>query len=876
MKKKIQSKSMISEGECLNPRNPFIVMKFGGTSISSANNWKTIISIIKKKIDNGFKPIIIVSALAGISDLLNSLTKETSSSKLDVYINDFIQVHEKLAKTLNVSLSSIKIELNYLEQLVEGIKLTGEINDKVIARIMASGEICSSLLAEAYIKKQKIITNLLDAKELLKSNLDSDSRSYYFNATCNFDVDKILIKRFNDIDGVILTQGFIAEGKDSDTVLLGRGGSDTSASYIASIIQAKHLEIWTDVPGIFSANPHIISSARLIKSLTYEEAQEISSAGGSVLHPRSIRPAKLSNIPIYIKSTKDPDLRGTLISTQMNEMGAQLKAVSQKNDVVLISMESIDMWHKVGYVADIFNVFRKNNISIDLISTSESNITVTIDNYSDSIDRELINKLVEKLTSLCKVSVRYDCSAITLVGRKIRTILNEFSPIFDVFRENKIHMVTQASNDLNFTFVIDSELSYKIIHKIHRVLTKNFSEDGIFGKTWEQLTTTIKKESNKNSIKPWFIEKKEKILEIAKEEENIYLYDSESIIKALLELKSLSSVSRIFYAMKANSNIEILKIIESYGLNFECVSIGEIKRVLNLFPSIDRKRLLYTPNFASKDEIKWALEQNIFFTLDNLYPLENWPELFANKEIFIRLDTGSGSGHHEHVKTAGILSKFGIPLSEIGDLKRISENIKLKIIGFHAHTGSGIFDADNWKSIGEILMSLTHTFPTVKYLDLGGGIGIPEKIGDEPIDLIKLETSIGSLNANDKDLEIWLEPGRYIVGQAGALISRVTQTKGKGKMKYLGISTGMNSLIRPALYGAYHEIFNLSSNDNSKEHEIVTVVGPICETGDRLGSDRLLPPSNEGDVILISNVGAYGYSMSSNYNLRDPAIEIII
>lgn len=876
MKKKIQSKSMISEGECLNPRNPFIVMKFGGTSISSANNWKTIISIIKKKIDNGFKPIIIVSALAGISDLLNSLTKETSSSKLDVYINDFIQVHEKLAKTLNVSLSSIKIELNYLEQLVEGIKLTGEINDKVIARIMASGEICSSLLAEAYIKKQKIITNLLDAKELLKSNLDSDSRSYYFNATCNFDVDKLLIKRFNDIDGVILTQGFIAEGKDSDTVLLGRGGSDTSASYIASIIQAKHLEIWTDVPGIFSANPHIISSARLIKSLTYEEAQEISSAGGSVLHPRSIRPAKLSNIPIYIKSTKDPDLRGTLISTQMNEMGAQLKAVSQKNDVVLISMESIDMWHKVGYVADIFNVFRKNNISIDLISTSESNITVTIDNYSDSIDRELINKLVEKLTSLCKVSVRYDCSAITLVGRKIRTILNEFSPIFDVFRENKIHMVTQASNDLNFTFVIDSELSYKIIHKIHRVLTKNFSEDSIFGKTWEQLTTTIKKESNKNSIKPWFIEKKEKILEIAKKEENIYLYDSESIIKALLELKSLSSVSRIFYAMKANSNIEILKIIESYGLNFECVSIGEIKRVLNLFPSIDRKRLLYTPNFASKDEIKWALEQNIFFTLDNLYPLENWPELFANKEIFIRLDTGSGSGHHEHVKTAGILSKFGIPLSEIGDLKRISENIKLKIIGFHAHTGSGIFDADNWKSIGEILMSLTHTFPTVKYLDLGGGIGIPEKIGDEPIDLIKLETSIGSLNANDKDLEIWLEPGRYIVGQAGALISRVTQTKGKGKMKYLGISTGMNSLIRPALYGAYHEIFNLSSNDNSKEHEIVTVVGPICETGDRLGSDRLLPPSNEGDVILISNVGAYGYSMSSNYNLRDPAIEIII
>ena len=154
-------------------------------------------------------------------------------------------------------------------------------------------------------------------------------------------------------------------------------------------------------------------------------------------------------------------------------------------------------------------------------------------------------------------------------------------------------------------------------------------------------------------------------------------------------------------------------------------------------------------------------------------------------------------------------------------------------------------------------------------------MGIPEKHGEAPIDLKKLDNSIKSLGAKNKGLEIWIEPGRYIVGPAGILISRVTQTKGKQGMKYLGLATGMNSLIRPALYGAYHEILNLS-NINSSDYEMVTIVGPICETGDRLGSDRLLPKSREGDVILISNAGAYGYVMSSNYNLRDPAIEIII
>jgi diaminopimelate decarboxylase/aspartate kinase len=163
----------------------------------------------------------------------------------------------------------------------------------------------------------------------------------------------------------------------------------------------------------------------------------------------------------------------------------------------------------------------------------------------------------------------------------------------------------------------------------------------------------------------------------------------------------------------------------------------------------------------------------------------------------------------------------------------------------------------------------------VTTIDLGGGLGVPEKPGDKPFDLARLDETLAEIRETYPQYSLWLEPGRYLVARAGVLLTRVTQTKGKGEMRYVGVGAGMNTLIRPALYGAYHEIVNLSRADELPS-ETVTIVGPICETGDRLGSDRLLPPTKEGDVILIANAGAYGYVMSSQYNRREVATEVIL
>jgi diaminopimelate decarboxylase/aspartate kinase len=340
-------------------------------------------------------------------------------------------------------------------------------------------------------------------------------------------------------------------------------------------------------------------------------------------------------------------------------------------------------------------------------------------------------------------------------------------------------------------------------------------------------------------------------------------------------LTGLDSVTRIFYAVKANPHPELLRTLERAGLSFECVSPGELDRVREVCSGMDPDRILFTPNFAARAEYALGYGLAGRVTLDNLYPLEQWPEVFRNREFLVRIDPGQGRGHHPHVRTAGRRSKFGVPIAELDELLSLAGACGARIVGLHAHVGSGILQIDNWQHIAALLGGLAARFPDVRVLNLGGGLGVPEKPAQPPLELEALDASLAGVRAAWPGLELWLEPGRFLVSEAGVLLARVTQTKGKGGIGYVGLNTGMNSLIRPALYGAWHDIVNLTRYGEPAT-ALVNVVGPICESGDQLGSERLLPPSAEGDVFLIANAGAYGRAMASSYNLREPAGEIVI
>lgn len=373
----------------------------------------------------------------------------------------------------------------------------------------------------------------------------------------------------------------------------------------------------------------------------------------------------------------------------------------------------------------------------------------------------------------------------------------------------------------------------------------------------------------------WWLSRRKELLEIAARQLNAYVYDLQTIRQSVQRLRGLRSIDRVLYAMKANFNPDVLRLLASLDVDFECVSPGEVEHLLRVVPDLEKTRILFTPNFAPREDYQWSKDFGIQVTLDNLYPLQAWPEVFSGQKIFLRVDPGEGHGHHKHVKTAGNHSKFGIPRCEIDELVDLVEKAGADVVGMHAHSGSGIPESGSWGNVASELARIAARFPNVSVLDLGGGLGVPDRLGGTPFDLQAMDQALGEVKAQLPAYQFWLEPGRYLVAEAGVLLTHVTQLKGKGDRCYIGVGTGMNALIRPALYGAFHEIVNLTRYDEPAT-ETVSIVGLICETGDTFGVDRKMPPSRENDVIVIANTGAYGRVMSSQYNLRETPPEIVI
>lgn len=377
------------------------------------------------------------------------------------------------------------------------------------------------------------------------------------------------------------------------------------------------------------------------------------------------------------------------------------------------------------------------------------------------------------------------------------------------------------------------------------------------------------------NTEPWWRSRREALLALLGDLDCAYAYHLPTITARARELRAMRSIARVLYALKANPHPEVLRTVEAAGCGFECVSRGEVERVFESAPGVTRERILFTPNFAPRAEYRWALEAGIRVTVDNLFVLRRWAALFGGREILLRLDVSGGHGHHEKVRTGGLHSKFGVPPEEFADLPAAVAACGARVVGLHAHGGSGNFDLAGWLEPARVLARSAAAFPGAHILNLGGGLGVPERAGQEPLDLAALDAGLAGLKATHPSFELWLEPGRFLVADAGVLLARVTQTKGKGDKRYVGVATGMNSLIRPALYGAWHEIANLTRLTEPAT-ETCTVVGPICESGDELGRDRRLPRCEEGDVLLIAQAGAYGRAMASHYNLRAPAPELMV
>ena len=852
---------------------PWVVVKLGGTSVSTRSNWDRAAAEVRALTVAGKRVLLVQSALSGVTNTLEDLLAARDAAAQGAMLGDIRARHAALADAMGLAdrlEAAVGPHLQQLQRLAGGALLTGEVTPRLKAEVLATGELMASALSARYLQHIGIAAQWLDARELLLANPQANqaAAAQYLSAVCEHAPDPALAARLPE--GVALTQGFIARNARGETVLLGRGGSDTSAAYFAAKLAAERLEIWTDVPGLFSADPRHVPGARLLRQVDYDEAQEIATSGGKVLHPRCIAPARQGGIPIHIRYTPDPGLPRSIIGAQHGDQGARVKAVSLRRGVVLVSMETMGMWQQVGFLADAFACFKRHGLSVDLVSTSETCVTASLDPLANAAPDGVLEALLKDLSALCRPRIISGCAAVSLVGRHIRANLHRLAPALELFEERRVHMTSQAANDLNLTFVVDEADADRLVQQLHQLLIPALESDEVFGPTWEALRSPAAKPPGA----PWWAGRRTELLAAA-ETSPRYVYSAAAVRQAIAELKGLKAVDRIFYAIKANPHPGLLGLMHAAGLGFETVSPGELARVTGLFPALGKERLLFTPNFAPREEYAEGYARGATVTLDNLHPLREWPKLFRGREMFLRVDTGAGAGHHRHVRTAGSGSKFGIPLTELREALALATGLGARITGLHAHVGSGILDPAVWQDNAALLTELAASFPDLAVLDLGGGLGVPERPGEPSLDLARLDAGLGAVKAAHPKLELWLEPGRYLVARAGVLLARVTQLKGKGELRYLGVDAGMNSLIRPALYGAHHEIVNLTRLAEPAAARY-TVVGPICESGDVLGQERRLPESRQGDVVLIADVGAYGHAMSSHYNLREPAAEMLL
>jgi diaminopimelate decarboxylase/aspartate kinase len=851
-------------------------MKFGGTSVATAPRWRNILELAASRRAEGARVLIVVSALSGVTDTLKHIASQGDVADRAAQASALRERHHALCGDMQLDVpANLHARLDDLATLAaDGYAELGELPWS--AQVQAHGELLSSTLGAAFLTAQGLPTTWLDARECLHAVAlpNQNERTRVLSAMVEARHDRTLCARLAELGEVFITQGFIARDEEGRTVLLGRGGSDTSAAYFGALLHAARVEIWTDVAGMFSANPRQVAGARLLQKLDYEEAQEIASTGAKVLHPRCLSPLREPRVPLLIKDTNRPELDGTVIGPEVREQAPSIKAISARKNITLVAMESVGMWQQVGFLADVFANFKKHGLSVDLISSAETNVTVSLDPTENLLDSDAVAALAADLAKVCRVKVIAPCAAITLVGRGMRSMLHKLSAVLAEFGQLRVHLISQSSNNLNITFVVDEDVVDDILPRLHDMLigagALRTDDSLLFGPAWQTLYGTV---AEVKPVRAWWRDERGTLLKLAAERSPRYVYHLPTVRGQARKLRALGSVDRLHYAVKANTHPAILKTLAEEGFALECVSPGELAVVMATVP--ETTPVLYTPNFASRADFAAGLATRATITIDAVFPLEHYAAMFAGRELMLRIDLGRGLGHHEKVKTGGIGSKFGIPIEQLDGALRMAREAGARVIGLHAHLGSGILDAAHWGEVYGQLAALAERVGSITVLNIGGGLGVPSHPGEPSLDIDALAQVLAQVRASYPQFSVWMEPGRYLVADAGVLLARVNQDKGKGTVRYLGVDTGMNSLIRPALYDAWHDIANVTRLEEPAT-AMYQIVGPICESGDILGEDRRLPESMEGDVILVAQAGAYGAVMSSRYNLRDDADEVVL
>ncbi len=435
-----------------------IIIKFGGTSVSTKQNIKTICRIVAK--EEKENPIVVVSALSGVTDLLLSLTNSNGPRQQEV-LRKIKKIHMDLVKnywgkTPQIIYKHINKCIRELSDLLKGNTGEYSFRDKVISY----GEIMSSYIIAAALKSSGIESKQVIATSLIITNDDFGSAEFLPTLTKTKTKKELLPILKKGVVPVIT--GFIGSTRNGQVATLGRGGSDYSAAIIGWALDAREIQIWTDVDGVFSSDPRFIKDARILREISYREASELAAFGAKVLHPRTIRPVISVGIPVRVLNTSNPGASGTLIKSEPARKD-HILAIAAKRKITLVNLYSTDMLLNRGFLARIFIIFAKHNISIDLVSVSEVSVSVSLDND------EHLQKAVSELQKIAMITITRELGVVSLIGEGIVNVKNILKNIFSTLDSAGIDvkMISVGATDINISLVLATSKIDEAVYQLH-------------------------------------------------------------------------------------------------------------------------------------------------------------------------------------------------------------------------------------------------------------------------------------------------------------------------------------------------------------------------------------------------------------------------
>ncbi|MCC0183767.1 lysine-sensitive aspartokinase 3 [Aeromonas hydrophila] len=447
--------------------SPINVAKFGGTSVANAAAMNNCAEVV---LANPATRVVVLSASAGVTNLLVALAQgDLDEAGQEAQLTRLTEIQQAILTELGDpgDLSDlIHGQLGELRTMARQAHL--HTDAELADRLIACGELMSTRLFTELLRQRGVKACWQDARQLLRTDSRFGKASVDLAATralCQAALGPLLG------DSLIITQGFIGADGDGRTTTLGRGGSDYSAALLAEALDAGTIEIWTDVPGIYTTDPRLVTRARPIPEISFVEAAEMATFGAKVLHPATLQPAVRQDIPVFVGSSKDPAAGGTWIraSTRTNPL---FRAVALRRNQVLVTLHSLNMFHAYGFLAEVFGILARHRISVDLITTSEVSVSLTLDHTGSQSNGEPIlgDKVLAELGQLCKVQVETGLALVALIGNRMSEAAGVGSQVFDAIREHNIRMICYGASAHNLCFLVKEDEAGHIVNRLHQEL----------------------------------------------------------------------------------------------------------------------------------------------------------------------------------------------------------------------------------------------------------------------------------------------------------------------------------------------------------------------------------------------------------------------